>query len=428
MANPKSYSYAENLYAYSTTFDSNGWSRTGAVVTANATSAPDGTNTAYLIQEDTSVNNSHWLNLAFTSVANTTYTTSCYYKPYSNDRQFFFQTYDAGAGGTGYAQMGTSNDGTTIAFSSTSGGYSNGTFSITPVSNGWYRAAFTWQTSSILQVSTRIGMYNNGAQYWTGNGTSGIYVWGPQIQRNNQLKNYVPNPGSTPLYSSTTFKDMISNYSPTISGDGYYNYNANGTMQFTRTTAPNLKYGGGISGSTTGNLRVNNFLYNDHTWEVWVRIDDPNPGIYDATESFSIISAFDGYHQGWLYYNTYIFYALTDYDGTTTYTYTAGNYNFGSQVLVGNWYQLTAVKNGMKVTTYLNGVYNAGLTMTNYRWNNLYTSGILCISKIYNAAPGAGSYMCYGKNTFSHMRMYNRALTAEEVAQNFSANRGRFGL
>ena len=431
MANPKSYSYEENIYTYTTTFNSAYWIRTGVTVTANSIVAPDGTNTGYLLMEDTSVNNSHWLSSAFTSVANTTYTATCYYKPYTSDRRFFFQTYDAGIGGTGYAGMLTSNNGTTIDSSSATGSYSNGVFSITPVANGWYRAAMTWQTSQFTQIQTRVGMYNTGAQYWTGNGTSGIYIWGPQIQRNNQVKNYTPNPGTSPRYSSTAFRDMISNFTPAISGDGYYNYNANGTIQFTRTVAPNLKYGGGISGAVTGNLTVDKFLYNDHTWEVWVKIDDVNPGNYDVTEGCSIISVYGGYHQGWMYYAGNIFYNLIDNDGAgTVINYPCGQstLNFGSQVNPGVWYQLVGVRNGFNVRVYLNGSLNSTTVMANHRWNGLYNTGSLSIGKIWAAAPNEGSYNFYGKNTFSHMRMYNRALTGEEVLQNFNANRGRFGI
>jgi hypothetical protein len=55
-------------------------------------------------------------------------------------------------------------------------------------------------------------------------------------------------------------------------------------------------------------------------------------------------------------------------------------------------------------------------------------SNDLCLGAAFDSAAGAGSYNYYGRNTIANMKMYNRALTAAEIQQNFNALRGRFGI
>jgi hypothetical protein len=101
----------------------------------------------------------------------------------------------------------------------------------------------------------------------------------------------------------------------------------------------------------------------------------------------------------------------------------------GTQLLQGNWYQLAVTNNNKTFTSYVNGVQvNATYTPPTLRFNNLYQGGVISIGKSANVPANTGSYLYYSKSTFGGMKMYNRALRADEIQQNFNANRGRYGL
>jgi hypothetical protein len=429
--NIKTYSYAENLYTFSQQFDQSTWSKAAVTYTANNIVAPDGTLTAGLLQETSAAASPHWLECGNNLAANSTYTASCYFKSYSNDRRFFLQMNSAGGGGTGYAGMETSNNGTTILNSYASGDFSNGRFSITAESNNWVRLAVTWTVSSNVGITTRIGLFDVGSQNYNGNGTSGAYIWGAQLERNSELKPYVVTRASA-INQSTVARDTISTYSPTLSNTAFYNYNSNGTIQFTRS-ASTPKDGGGLVGNyPTGPLSPGNFLYNDHTWEIWFKINDITPGSYDGTEGWSALAVYQGYHQGFYYTSNAMDYYIWDYDGVTASAFLCSRWTLGTsgtQLIQGNWYQLVVTNNNKTFTPYMNGVQlGTGYTATNLRFNNLYQGGVIGIGKAAAVAAGLGSYIYYSKSTFGGMKMYNRALRADEVLQNFNAQRGRYGL
>lgn len=235
--------------------------------------------------------------------------------------------------------------------------------------------------------------------------------------------------------SGTAVQDIVSNLTSNMVQPSYYTYNSSsGTISFTRTTAPAAKQGGGMICNTSGSLTYGNFLYNNNTWEVWFRIDDISAGGYDATEAYSVISVFPGYHSGFFVDPVYniVSYIIWDYDGVTATQYIPCYWTLGTsgaQVNQGSWYQASVTKNGTTFTPYLNGVQQ-GTTqaVANHRFNNLAVSNQINVGKALDIASGAGSYNYYSKTTFSHMRLYNTILTGDEIAQNFRANRGRFGI
>lgn len=236
------------------------------------------------------------------------------------------------------------------------------------------------------------------------------------------IKSY-PNTGIT----VTNLTGTNTNSSMTLFDPSYYTI-ANGTVQFTRTTAPAAKDGGGIiSNQFTNELTVSTFLYNDHTWEVWARIDDRNPGNYDATEGVSLITAYIGYHAGFWYSASSMTYIMwNNLLAPTCASWTVGA--SGAQINEGSWFQIAVTRSGNVFTPYVNGVNLGTGSTTSTTYQAGTTSNQIGIGKTADIAAGAGSYVSYSKSTFSHMRMYNRALTAAEIAQNFNANRGRFGL
>jgi len=96
------------------------------------------------------------------------------------------------------------------------------------------------------------------------------------------------------------------------------------------------------------------------------------------------------------------------------------NQNKSSYVpMIGNWiYVAATVDSSGNSLLYINGTVQQ--TVTGYSYNNA-TPGLLCIGKFGIAAE-------YYLGSISSVNIYNRALSATEVIQNFNALRGRYGL
>lgn len=104
--------------------------------------------------------------------------------------------------------------------------------------------------------------------------------------------------------------------------------------------------------------------------------------------------------------------------GTSTTAYTSGLTAVGT----GTWVNIAATCNygASSIKIYLNGIDDTG-TATG---TPAYTAdvGAFYISKYTGGVGG------YGTFNFSNGFVYNRALSAQEVLQNFNALRGRFSL
>lgn len=196
------------------------------------------------------------------------------------------------------------------------------------------------------------------------------------------------------------------------------------------TLTVSSKWGGLVisNPNMTGDLTNTNFLYNDHTWEVWFRIDDRQPSSLDTTEGYSILACYPGWHSGFLYTAGTILYGIKN--GATLLP-TCASWTLGAsgaQINQGSWYQIVVTRTGNVFTPYVNGVpLGTGTTTVTDPTNNGVTN-TLSIGSSYQANAGWGRYLYYSKNTVSNMKMYNRALSAAEVKKNFNALRGRFGI
>lgn len=160
----------KNLLSYSEQFDNAAWSKSNATITPNtsATTAPDGTLTADKLIENTA-NSNHFVSQTVGTISGS-YTISCFLK--SAERyKGYIQLFDSGGNAAAFFDL---NLGTIT------GGV--GTNTITAYPNGWYRitstSTFTSATASVYIVLIN----NSGTASYTGDGVSGIYVWGAQVE------------------------------------------------------------------------------------------------------------------------------------------------------------------------------------------------------------------------------------------------------
>jgi hypothetical protein len=196
-----------------------GWTAAQVTLTANFTTAPDGTTTAAKEIEDTSVNAAHDVEATPNSadfVPGATYTVSCYAKPLgsgSNRRvqvgveASFASTHWVGcAFDVNTNQVGGNGAGAGGGFTFVSANIGTDSLATGSGGNGWYRCSVVFTVASTeTQFAAWIGLDNLsgtaafGGTY-TGDGASGLLIWGAQITLGSTLRPYVATT-TTPLIS-----------------------------------------------------------------------------------------------------------------------------------------------------------------------------------------------------------------------------------
>ena len=189
-----------NLLTYSDF--SGGFSAARVTKTANQAVSPDGNENASELVETTD-SGSHFISVNSTVTASVAHTLSCYVKQSSGSRSAILRTNNVGS--TSYIVF----DFATETITETGSAARNGT--VQNVGNGWYRIAFTYtQTSSTL--SGYIVALSNSTTpaaslpSYTGDGSSGIYIYGGQIEQAETPSSLVPTgAGSTVTRAAETF-------------------------------------------------------------------------------------------------------------------------------------------------------------------------------------------------------------------------------
>jgi hypothetical protein len=105
-------------------------------------------------------------------------------------------------------------------------------------------------------------------------------------------------------------------------------------------------------------------------------------------------------------------------NGITIYSMSSYWGKFTLTPTLNTWYKLDFIRNGNSIDFYLNGTYSQSLSFT----ADIQPSSNLFIGMSQHAAG-----QCFN-GRITQASIYNRALTAAEVQQNFNANRSRFGI
>ncbi|WP_295633335.1 hypothetical protein [Novosphingobium sp.] len=198
-----------NLCLQSESFDSATWSKTSIVTTANATVAPDGTNTADLVA---ATSTGAFMNQAVANVMTAAFTYSCFFKA-GNFQWLRFVVQSASGAHSAQFWFDLTNRVAGVGVVA-AGSPTITAFGLDDAGGGWCRCWATVQvpseTSALLVLLAATG---NGSGAQPANAQ--YYVWGGQIEQSLKPTSYI---GPTTTVSASRSADAIGFVVPAATG------------------------------------------------------------------------------------------------------------------------------------------------------------------------------------------------------------------
>jgi hypothetical protein len=244
-----------NLLTYSEQFDNAAWGKTATTVTANATTSPDGLSTADKFVESATTAEHYVQSAIITPTASQVYTFTSYVK--AAERTQAAVSITGGGTACGAAVFDLSS-GTFVGIVFGSAPLS---YSISASGNGFYRCSISVTAATTSAMAGRVFSASSGTTNYAGNGTSGLYVWGAQLETGSFATSYIPTTSAQATRAADVAVMTGANFS------NWYNQ-SEGTLYAEFDTAkpsPLIAYAISADDGTTNNfisLRVVSLLKN----------------------------------------------------------------------------------------------------------------------------------------------------------------------
>lgn len=420
------YPTSRNLFNYTTDLTNGYWSKLRCQITASAGTAPDGTNTAFAM---TIIDSSSLVRLtagSFTSsIAGGPYTLSVYVNK-GNCTAGLFQpgVYDSAQSVSGVAPEYAIQS--NFAPTGSTGGIAATTLSqtVTNVGSGWYRVATSVMLSSSIHSFSVFFDIANGLG---GNKVNGerILLWKPQFEAGAAA--------TPPDDIPTTIR-----YAPDLSANGNTGSFSTNRPTWTPNNAGTISFLGSYSGAPTLTYQASptlNISGSSMSGEVWVKFtsldyttnsgslmyifNKGTPDTAPGTPNRGIWFSYDNRSNGSSFNYTCF--------GNTAGGFGGGGNNFGEsqyrQVFqTRSWNHIVFTINNSTGSLYINGVQKG--SSKNFSNLDLYHTGSSTTGTVaFNAVPPSPRPFEIGT-----LRLYNRALSAQEITQNYNTTKTRFGL
>lgn len=380
-ANKKSTRYSGNVNLLTDSENIATWvaSAAGTEVTANAITAPDGTLTADKVYENTNASSIHIFSKTSLLTTGLSHKVSFFAKA--------AERYIVGCGSNNALGSCVIDLNTQTVLS--------GTATIIPWGDGWYRILTTVTPGGGRGVY--MGIFDNaGSNVYTGDGSSGLYVWGVQAELSSTWTDYYS------VLELSRWYDLSGNGNTGIISSPTFNSANNGSFVF-NGVSDYIDCGGSASIKPTTAITVN-------AWIKFVSVPSNSRILSDWHQAGVAGDRWIFYCSNTTSVNWYMTSTVTGEIGTPeSYTFTPGV-----------WVNLTGTYDGAAQTLHVNGQSFSSRVRT----GTLYPGNSSQTIRIGKQAESGG----YLNGNISTVQIYNRALSATEVAQNFEAMRSRYGV
>ena len=276
----------------------------------------------------------------------------------------------------------------------------------TNVGNGWYRIWIGFPINAGVGIYVTVGSDDNGTPEGltttlVTRNIDAFYTWGWQVTKDVLTDTYVSGetvyssgkldpPTKVKNLSSTNFPGSIT--SATFNSAGHFEFNGTNSEIITDDTI------------NQANLPL--------TYECWVRTANG----YSPSAYVSLMSTYDPNPEGfWILLNPTNAYVTAGNDGSTFHV-------TSTSVNDGNWHHVAATLDIPNVRIYVDGVDVGGL--------NNAPNFIIPSTRVVRIGSQSisGSSNRFLEGDIGEARIYNRALSATEVSQNYNATRGKYGV
>jgi hypothetical protein len=227
------------------------------------------------------------------------------------------------------------------------------------------------------------------------------YSNGPTIVTNGLVLALDAGDRNSYVSGSTTWRDLVGSNNGTLQNSPGFNTGSLGSIVFDGTN----------DYIDCGNIL--NYTSENFTFSYWAYFNS----LTTNQVGQGPVVLFKGAFQSSGYYNQIAT------DGKVVFvTNQGGAYQasetFPGSININTWYNLTHIRNGSSVNTYINAIDSTLVAATHINPQSSSTNFTIALYP----------FSIYGNFRLSQFLNYNRALTSQEILQNYNATKGRFGL